>query len=270
MSYTKSMLELSIIIPAYNEEGRLLATLQSVHQFLTGYSKTFEIIVVDDGSQDHTSEVITAFGSHHDNIRLVSYQPNKGKGHAIRIGMLAGRGERLLMNDADGSSPIEEIAKLDSSIAAGADIAIGSRAKPDESRHVEALVHRKFIGNTFNAIVQRLLLPGILDTQCGFKMFRRAAAHDLFSVARIDGFAFDVEILYLARMRGYKVEEIAINWANMEGSKVNVLIDSPKMFLEVIGVALGAKLGVYKKQPPKSPILGGLISSREQERQDAS
>lgn len=242
------MIELSVIIPAYNEESRLPTTLESVYQFLSKRGRSFEIVVVDDGSHDNTSDLVLEFGKEHPEVRLLAYQPNRGKGYAVRSGMLAAKGEAMLIDDADGSSPIEEVGRLEQALAGGADIAIGSRAKPDESREVKALLHRKFIGNTFNAIVQSLLLPGFYDTQCGFKLFKRDAARDIFSVNRIDGFGFDVEVLYIAKMRGYKVEEHAINWANMEGSKVNVLIDSPKMLFEVMKVTLSAWFGFYKKK----------------------
>lgn len=161
--------------------------------------------------------------------------------------MLAGAGDLLLLDDADGSSPIQEIVRLEQAIRDGSDVAIGSRAKPDPERTVKALVHRKYIGNTFNLIVQSLLLPGIYDTQCGFKMFRREVAQDLFSVSRQNGYAYDVEVLYIAKRRGYKLTEIAIDWANVDGSKVNVLTDSPKMLIDVIRITLGAWFGLYRQ-----------------------
>jgi dolichyl-phosphate beta-glucosyltransferase len=243
------MLELSVVIPAYNEEHRLPATLESVHDFLRESGKSFELIVVDDGSLDATAQVVETFAETHNSVRLLSYQPNRGKGHAVRIGMLAAQGDLLLMNDADGSSPIAEIQRLIAGITGGADLAIGSRAKPDDTREVKALLHRKFIGNTFNAIVKTLLLPGIYDTQCGFKLFRREAARDVFSVQRTNGYGFDVEILYVAKLHGYRLVEIPINWANVEGSKVNVLLDSPKMFVEVVRICVSGWLGHYKRLP---------------------
>ncbi len=241
------MPEISVIIPAYNEESRLPATLASVHEFLSGYGKSFEILIVDDGSYDHTVEVVNEFAAGHPGVRLLSYQPNCGKGHAIRTGILSGRGDLLLINDADGSSPISELARLEHGIASGADIAIGSRAKRDETRTVSALAYRKFIGNTFNLIVQSLLLPGIYDTQCGFKLFKRDVAQDIFSVSRIDGYGFDVEILFIARRRGYTISEIGINWNNVEGSKVNVFTDSLAMFMEVLRITVSAWMGRYKR-----------------------
>lgn len=241
------MAELSVIIPAYNEERRLPATLVSIYDYLTNRGTDFEILVVDDGSLDHTSAVVESFAIDHPRVRLLSYSPNQGKGYAVRAGMLASHGSFLLLDDADGSSPISELTLLEDAIASGADIAIGSRAKPDPTRVVEALAYRKFIGNTFNFIVQSLLVPGIYDTQCGFKLFKRVIARDIFSVARLDGYAFDVEALFIARLRGYGVSEVAINWTNVAGSKVNVFLDSPRMLTEVLSVWLSSQIGRYRR-----------------------
>lgn len=244
------MPEISVVIPAYNEELRLPATLSSVHSYMSELAdkeRSFEILVVDDGSSDATVKAVEDFAGTHANVRVVSYKPNRGKGYAVRTGMLAAEGDLIIFNDADGSSPIEEIEKLIASIEKGSDIAIGSRAKPDESRFVDALAYRKYLGNSFNLIVRSLVLPGIYDTQCGFKMFKKAVARDIFSVATMDGFAFDVEILYIARLRKYTIDEVPINWANVEGSKVNVFTDSPRMFLQVLKVAMGAWTGRYKR-----------------------
>lgn len=241
------MPELSVIIPAYNEEQRLPATLQSVYSYLSARGRSFELLVVDDGSHDLTVNIVDGFALDKPEVRVLSYLPNQGKGHALRTGILQAKGDLMLIDDADGSSPIEEVERLEAGIKSGADIAIGSRAKPDHSRKVEALAHRKFIGNTFNAIVQRLLLPGIYDTQCGFKLFKGDVARDIFSVSQVDGYGFDVEVLYIARMRGYRTEEVAINWHNVTGSKVNVLVDSPKMLWDVLRITLRSAFGGYRK-----------------------
>jgi dolichyl-phosphate beta-glucosyltransferase len=263
------MIELSVVIPAYNEERRLPRTLESVYQYLSGRGRSFEIVVVDDGSHDRTCDLVLEYAREHPEIRIRSYQPNRGKGFAVRVGILSARGETILIDDADGSSPIEEVERLEAALAEGADLAIGSRAKPDSSRKVQALVYRKFIGNTFNAIVQRLLLPGIFDTQCGFKLFKRQAARDIFSVNRIDGFGFDVEVLYIARLRSYKITELAINWTNVEGSKVNVLFDSPKMLLEVLNVTTAGCCGFYRRKAVGGRAEDGLIGVGDRERDDA-
>jgi len=241
---------LSVVIPAYNEEKRLPKTLESVYAYLKTTSYSFEIVVVDDGSLDGTVDMVQEFAKHADEetVRLVSYAPNQGKGFAVRTGMLAARGDYLLMNDADGSSPIEEVERLLEGLKPDNRVVIGSRAKEDPTAKVNALFYRKYIGNTFNLIVQSLLLPGIRDTQCGFKLFESKAAQHIFSVARLNGYAFDVELLYIARIHDYKIREVAINWNNAEGSKVNVLTDSPRMLLEVLGITIGAWMGTYKKR----------------------
>lgn len=253
------MAEISVVIPAYNEERRLGKTLESVYSYLAKNKNKFEIIVVDDGSLDHTVDVVDDFAKHFktdsQDIRLLSYSPNQGKGYAVRVGVLAAHGDLILIDDADGSSAIEELGRLERAMENGADIAIGSRAKPDPDVKVEALPSRKFIGNTFNLIVQTLLVPGIMDTQCGFKLFKRSVALDLFTLNRVNGFGFDVEVLYVARLRGYKVAEVPINWTNVEGSKVNVFVHSPQMFLEVLGAACGGMIGTYKR--PTSAVKRG-------------
>ncbi|MBA4078035.1 MAG: glycosyl transferase family 2 [Cyanobacteria bacterium PR.023] len=240
-------MQVSVIIPAYNEDRRLPITLTAVYRYLYQSGLSFEIIVVDDGSYDDTAAYVEEFAQQYPGVRLLSYAPNRGKGYAVRTGMLAARGDYLLMNDADGSSPIEEMQKLLVKGEEGFDVVIGSRATGDPEAVIKALPHRKYIGNTFNLIVQKLILPGIKDTQCGFKLFRRQAAHDIFSVSRLNGYAFDVEILYIARLRDYKIAEIAINWANVEGSKVNVLTDSPRMLAEVLRITFSAWFGGYRK-----------------------
>lgn len=241
------MPQLSVIIPAYNEEKRLPTTLESVHKFLSDAERDFEIIVVDDGSSDSTCEVVKAFSVDHCGIRLITHSPNQGKGYSVREGMLKAEGELLLIDDADGASPIEELVRLENAISEGADIAIGSRAKPGNETVVRALSHRKHMGNTFNLVVQSLLLKGIYDTQCGFKLFKREAAMDLFSIAKLNRYAFDVEILYLARQKGYVIEEVPINWTNVEGSKINLVTDPLSMLFEIGKILLGKTFGRYGK-----------------------
>jgi dolichyl-phosphate beta-glucosyltransferase len=240
------MLALSVVIPAYNEESRLPATLSSVHSFCSSTGMEFELIVVNDGSKDNTVGIVEEFAKHHNGIRLISYAVNKGKGHAVKVGALAAQGELVLLDDADGNAPIEEFTRLRDAITDGADVAIGSRAKPESDRVVKALAYRTFIGNTFNRIVQSLLLPGIYDTQCGFKLFTQRAAHDVFSVSMVNGYAFDVEVLYIAKLHQYKIAEVSVDWHNVPGSKVNVVLDSIKMFCEVLNIKFRSLSGNYK------------------------
>jgi len=238
------MLELSVVIPAYNEQFRLPPTLKSVKRFLSEFAPEFEIIVVDDGSRDATAQIVKQLADNDKRIKLVSYEVNKGKGYAVRLGVLTATGNFILLNDADGSSPIEEIVRLRDALSKGADIAIGSRAKPDPTRAVKALAYRTYMGNTFNGIVQSLLLPGIYDTQCGFKLFKHSVAKEVFSRCCIDDFATDVEILYIARRLGYLIEEIAINWVNVDGYKINLMVDPVRMLASVIKMRLSPRYDI--------------------------
>jgi len=237
--------KVSIVIPAYNEQNRLPVTLRSVCNFFTTKGLDFEIVVVSDGSKDHTIDVVNECANKHPQIRLIAYPVNRGKGFAIKTGVLSSVGQLILIDDADGSSPIEEFDRLNNAINNGAQLAIGSRAKPDPTCKVQALPYRTYIGNTFNHIVQSLLLPGIYDTQCGFKLFTKDVAQDIFSSCTIDGYAFDVEILYLATQKKYRLQEVSINWNNCAGSKVNIWVDSLKMLVEVLKISWRAKQGKY-------------------------
>lgn len=241
------MPELSVVIPAYNEESRLLPVLQSVYSFLANQSMSFEIIVVNDGSVDGTANFVNQFAEGREGVKLITYDTNKGKGFALKKGVLAACGDLILIDDADGSAAIAEYERLREAIKNGADLAIGSRNKPDKTIKINALPYRTHIGNTFNRIVQYLLLPGLYDTQCGFKLFKKEVGHNLFALCTVDGYAFDVEILYLARLKKYRLEEIAINWNNVAGSKVNVFIDSFKMLLAVLKIKLKSLSGKYQE-----------------------
>ena len=221
---------LSIVIPAYNEEQRLGPTLARILEW--GRDRSIEVVVSDDGSRDRTREVAAAAG-----VRVVGYAKNRGKGSAVRTGMLAADGARVLMCDADLATPIEELDKLGAELDRGADLAIGSRAL-DRSL-IEERQHpmRELMGRTFNGIVRLLVLGGIKDTQCGFKLFTRAAAQDLFGRATVDGFAFDVEILWLARGR-FRIAEVPVVWRHVEESKVSPGTDAMRMFADVIKLRL--------------------------------
>ena len=217
-----SCLDISLVIPAYNEASRLPAFLQRVDAYLKKRGHPYEIIVVDDGSLDHTSETVAALAGRLHHIRLIRLRSNAGKGAAVRLGMQDATGRLQLFADADGATPIDELSRLEQAVAEGADIAIGSRtlASRDPRYTVHARRHRSLLGSLFNAVVRRMGLPNIQDTQCGFKLFRRSVAEDLFSMAGIDGYGFDLELLYLATRRGYRIAEVPVNWSDPPGSKV--------------------------------------------------
>jgi dolichyl-phosphate beta-glucosyltransferase len=230
---TSPPVELSIIVPAFNEERRLPPTLIDMIDFFDRKGISYEVLVIDDGSTDSTTEVVRKFERVRNQVRLIQLPRNYGKGHAVRLGVLNCRGVKILFADADGATPIQEFERLDAAITAGADIAIGSRALASTDTRVATSIHRRFLGRVFNKCVNLLLLPSIADTQCGFKIFTRKAAMFLFRKQRADRFSFDVELLYMAHKAELKIKEVPINWTNVPGSKVNLVLDSLAMFRDV-------------------------------------
>lgn len=227
---------LSVVIPAYNEEQRLPATLDAVQSWLERAPFDWEVLVVDDGSKDRTVEVARqCFRS--DRCRVLVAERNAGKGAAIRRGMLAARGRYRLFTDADNSTPIEEARLLLRRMRrSGADIAIGSRGMASSRIEVHQPFYRETMGRVFNLIVRIFAVPGIVDTQCGFKMFTSRAAEAVFPEQKMDGFAFDVEILYIARRKGFRVAEVPIRWINSPASRVSPIRDSARMFADVMRI----------------------------------
>jgi len=248
--YTRKLpigdVDVSIVLPAYNEEVRLPKTLLSIINYFKKHPRTYEVIVVDDGSKDGTARVVEEMSGIFPEVSLIRLPQNRGKGFAVRTGMLAAVGRRVLYNDADGASPIEEIERLDKALNQGAQVAIGSRAMYSRETTIETNWHRKFMGRIFNGVVNILVLPGVADTQCGFKMFTKAAAQHIFSRQKAERFSFDVEILFLARKNDFKITEVPINWANVPGSKVNLFADSLQMFLDVVKFRLTDFMGGYE------------------------
>lgn len=229
-------LDISMVIPAFNEEKRIAGTLRSVSEYFRARGIPYQILVVDDGSRDRTSEIVRNFQVEDSALRLIRLPRNHGKGYAVRIGMINCHGKLLIFNDADGATPIQEIDKLERAIKGGFDIAIGSRALRDPTRVVNDKLHRRVMGVVFNRFVQGLTVKGITDTQCGFKMFRREVAHDLFNYQTMDGFSFDVEILLIAQLQNYKIAEVPVNWTAIPGSKVNLFLDSFQMVTDLFKI----------------------------------
>jgi dolichyl-phosphate beta-glucosyltransferase len=244
---------LSIIIPAYNEEHRLPSSLEKIIQFIDRCGYQAEVIVVDDGSTDRTVEIVQQFQKNSNLVKLVQLQ-HGGKGHAVRAGMLQAEGEFLFLADSDLSMPIDELPKFLPPALDDYDIAIGSREIPGAVRYDEPF-YRHFIGRVFNLLVRLLAVPGISDTQAGFKCFRRPAARKLFSLQTIDGWGFDVEILMLAQKRKMKIVEVPIHWYHNNDSRVRPVQDAFRMFTEVLQVHRNGRNGVYKK---KDEILHGM------------
>lgn len=239
-------LDLSIVIPAYNEEGRLPKTLDSVFSYLQARPYRAEIIVVDDGSSDRTSEIVSACRQKYPALRLLSNIGNRGKGFSVRHGMLEARGEIALFTDADLSTPIEEADKLLAALREqGYDGAIGSRALDRSLIEVHQSVIREQAGIFFNRLVRCIMGIEFSDTQCGFKAFRMERARVIFEQQRVERFGFDPEILFLAKRMGLRVAEVPVRWSHDAATKVNVAADGIRMFLELLLIRWNAVRGRY-------------------------
>lgn len=231
-------MELSVVVPCFNEAVRLPGSLEQVAAYLEMQGAAFELLLVDDGSRDRTPQLIREAASASEHVQAVLLAANRGKGRAVAEGVARSRGGMVLISDADFSAPIEEMPRLEAAIAAGADVAVGSRAKRG-AREVDQPLHRRLMGKTFNLLVQGLLLPGIWDTQCGFKLFRGDVARELFGRLRTDGFAYDVEILVLARRSGYRISEVPVRWINSSTTRVQTVRHSREMLSDVLHIRLG-------------------------------
>ena len=236
---------LSIIVPAYNEESRILQSLQRLLEHLKSQSYAGEVLVVSDGSTDDTSRITNELAEAHPNLRLIERE-HRGKGHAVKVGMLEARGAYRLLCDADQAMPVEEIPKFLPPVRSDVDVAIGSREVAGARRFNEPAL-RHLMGRFFNWIVRAVVLPGIKDSQCGFKCFTARAATDLFSVQRIDGFGFDVEVLFLARKSGLRVAEVPIDWYYQTESKIRPVRDTFRMLADVLSVRWNSLLGNYRR-----------------------
>lgn len=230
---------LSIIIPAYNEASRIGATLRQAIKFVRGHRLTSEVIVVDDGSKDRTAEIVKGFKG----VRLIRQPQNRGKGAAVRTGMFAAKGGLRLFSDADFSTPIEELPRFIEA-AKDADVIIASREIPGAVLAVPQSLPRRMLGRFFSFSVRAILWMPFIDTQCGFKLFTARAAEILFKKQRLDGFAFDVELLFLARKHGLRVKELPVTWTNAAGSKVRWR-DPFKMLGQVLKIRLNSWAGKY-------------------------
>lgn len=229
-------IELSVIVPAYNEEGRLAPGLRQALEYLARRGEPYELLVVDDGSRDATSQVAEAFSPQ--GVRVVRHERNRGKGAAVRTGLLASRGRKVLISDADFSTPIEEIEKLERSLQDGTPLVIGSRGLADSQIRQRQPFYREMMGRTFNRLIRMFGVRGIRDTQCGFKLARGEEGRRIASELKIEGFAWDVEMIWLARRRGYKIAEVGVIWVNSPDSRVDPIRSSFSMLRDVITMRL--------------------------------
>ena len=239
--------ELSIIVPSFNEELRLPRTLELIAAYIKASNRSTEVLVVDDGSTDRTAEVAVSFADRIANLRVLKNGENRGKGYSVRHGMQEARGENVLFTDADLSAPIEEADKLLAALKEY-DVAIGSRAMNRKLIEVHESPFREFAGIIFNRIVRIVLWLPFVDTQCGFKAFRRERCKIIFEQQRIERFGFDPELLYLARHHGLKSTEIPVRWSHSPATKINMLRDSVLMFVDVFTIRGNALLGRYRRR----------------------
>jgi dolichyl-phosphate beta-glucosyltransferase len=227
---------LSVVIPAYNEEQRLPRTVEEIERYLDGRRVAYELILVDDGSTDGTRHVMDTAAERNQSVRVEGLPANRGKGGALAAGVAVARGSEVLVTDADLSTPIEELEKLEAALKGGAGVAIGSRSVRGSQVEIPQPVYRVVMGKVFNLIVQVVLLPGIWDTQCGFKLFRADVAHPVFAALTTDGFGYDPEALFLAKRRGVRIAEVPVVWRNSTPTKVMPFRSSLDMFKHVVRV----------------------------------
>jgi dolichyl-phosphate beta-glucosyltransferase len=242
---------LSVVVPAYNEESRLPATLARLSQYLRKRKKSYEIIVVDDGSKDGTSAAVLQASRKDPSIRLIDNVFNLGKGASVRNGVMEARAEAILFTDADLSTPIEELERLLPRLSE-ADLVIGSRALAGSQILKRQPLYRVAMGKTFNFFVRLLAVRGIHDTQCGFKLMTRTLGQKVFPLQRVPRFGFDVEMCYLARKFGYRIAEVPVAWENSPDSTVNPVADASQMFFDLVQIRLNDWQGKYREQEGKA------------------
>jgi len=237
---------ISIIIPAYNEAKRISNVLNAIEEYFSQRTLPYEVIVVDDGSTDITKEVVQDYQDRLQNLKIIAHSPNKGKGYAVKQGMLAGQGQYFLLTDADNATPFEEIDKLLNWIKQDYPVVIGSRYLSDSNIVIRQSFYRRSLGRLANLIIQLLAVWGIKDTQCGFKCFENNAAREIFKRQTIDGWGFDFEILAIARKLGYQIKEVPVSWQNVGDSRVRPIKSALKTLRELLVIKVNLVRGKYE------------------------
>jgi dolichyl-phosphate beta-glucosyltransferase len=232
---------ISLVIPAYNERDRIPETLARVREYLDGAAEEYEVIVADDGSTDATVGFVESMTENWPELSVIALPRNQGKGAAVRAGMLRARGEHRAFSDADLSTPIEELPRLRERLHGNCTVAIASRALPGSTIGVHQPGRRETMGRTYNRLVQLLVLPGLHDTQCGFKVFTAEAAVACFEPLRSRGFGFDAEALVRARRKGWEIAEVPVRWDHRDDSRVSALRDSGMVLLDLIRLRIGRR-----------------------------
>lgn len=245
--------QLSIVVPAYNEAARVGACVERATAYLAAQPYASELIVVSDGSTDATAQIAREAGR--ERVQVIEIPVNRGKGFAVRTGVLAAAGSQVLFSDVDFSAPIHEVERFRTALDAGCDLVVGSRALPDSDVRVRQVWWRQSMGRTFNHIVRAAIGFEMRDTQCGFKCFRREAARSIFSRARIDRYAFDVELLWIAQRLKLRVGELPVIWADDPHSKVHPIRDSLRMIVDLAAIRRHDARGAYEASPaaPDAP-----------------
>ncbi|NLE84174.1 MAG: glycosyltransferase family 2 protein [Chloroflexi bacterium] len=235
---------LSLILPAHNEAERLPKSLKQVQEYLSIQPYDYEVLVIENASSDETGRIVEEFQQDFPQLKLIRLEQG-GKGNAIRAGMLAAKGEYRFMADVDFSMPVDEISKFLPPKLEEPQVAIASREQQGAQRIGEPF-YRHLIGRVFNALVQTLVLPGLQDTQCGFKCFSAAAAEEIFPNQTLEGWSFDVEVLTIARQLGYEVLEVPVTWTFQPGSRMSIFKDSWKMFKDLLLIRSNKRKGAYR------------------------
>jgi dolichyl-phosphate beta-glucosyltransferase len=229
---------ISIVIPAYNEAERIGSTIETIHDYFSKRTHSFDILVINDGSRDKTTDIVLDRAKGNRSVTLLDSSINQGKGYSVRRGMIHAVHELILLTDADLSTPIEEFEKLVPWIQNGYDIVIGSRGMKESEIILRQPWYRRMMGKAFNLLVRMLIVNDFSDTQCGFKLFRYGVAKRIFGASKINGFAFDVEVLFIAKKMGYKIMEVPVRWIDSPRSKVNPLRDPVKMLLDLLRIKI--------------------------------
>jgi len=237
---------LSVVVPAYNEEKCIRSTIERIYDFLEKNFKSYEIIVVDDGSTDRTCKIVSELSGRIKDLKLLRNAGQSGKGESVKRGMMQASSEYILFSDADLSTPIEEITTFLNYAENGAEVIIGSRAAEGANILKKQSFLRQNMGRTFNFLVQIFLFSGIKDTQCGFKCFSKKAAEALFKGQRIRGFCFDAEVLYIAKKKGYEIKEVPVTWVNRQDSRVTLVRGALGMLLDIFRIKVNGMIGRYE------------------------
>ncbi|MCX7991067.1 MAG: glycosyltransferase family 2 protein [Proteobacteria bacterium] len=237
--------DISVVIPAYNEELLIADTVKNIAKYLTDNKYTWEIIVVNDGSKDRTEEILKELSHKINQLKIIKHKINEGKGKSVKDGIFLSEGRVILFTDADLSAPMENLKGMKEELDKGSDIVVASRLA-EGAKIKKRPLHRKIIGRMFNIIIGVIGFRGVKDTQCGFKLFKSDVAKEIFKKSRINGYAFDVEILHIAKIRGFKIKEYPVLWIDREDSKMKIIRDAFRMLREVLKIKYYDKKGLYK------------------------